>query len=76
MLAMIPLTHILRKSKPGYKFSGSGEKVNNLLYVDDLKMHRKNEKELDSLIQTVRVYRQDLRMEFGIETRYRHYYLL
>ena len=65
--AMIPLTHILRKSKPGYEFSGSGEKINHLLYMDDLKLYSKNEKELDSLIQTVRVFSQDIRMEFGID---------
>ena len=44
--ALIPLTHILRKSKPGYEFSGSGEKINHLLYIDDLKLYRKIEKEL------------------------------
>ena len=44
--ALIPLTHILRKSKPGYEFSGSGEKINYLLYMDDLKLYRKIEKEL------------------------------
>ena len=44
--ALIPLTHILRKSKPGYEFSGSGEKINYLLYMDDLKLYRIIEKEL------------------------------
>ena len=48
--AMIPLTHILRKSKPGYEFSGSEEKIHHLLYMDDLKLYSKNEKELDSCI--------------------------
>ena len=33
----------------------------------DLKLYSKNEKELDSLIQTVRVFSQDIRMEFGID---------
>ena len=65
--AMISLALILRKSKPGYGFSGSGEKLNHLLYMDDLKLYSKNEKELDSLIQTVRVFSQDIRMEFGID---------
>ena len=65
--AMIPLTHILRKTKPGYEFSGSGKKINHLLYMDDLKLYGKKEKELDSLVQTVRVFSQDIRMEFGID---------
>ena len=65
--AMIPLTHILRKSKPGYEFFGCGEKINHLLYMDDFKLYSKNEKELDSLIQTIRVFSQGIRMEFGID---------
>ena len=35
--------------------------------MDDLKLYSKNEKELDSLIQTVRVFSQDIRMEFGLD---------
>ena len=35
--------------------------------MDDLKLYSKNEKVLDSLIQTVRVFSQDIRMEFGID---------
>ena len=45
----------------------AGEKINHFLHMDDLKLYRKNEKELDSLIQTVRVFNQDIRMEFGID---------
>ena len=44
-----------------------GKKINHLQYMDDLKLYRKNEKELDSLIQTVRVFSQDIRKEFGID---------
>ena len=67
VVALIPLTHILRKSKAGYEFSKTGEKVNNLLFMDDLKLYAKNEKSLDSLIQTVRIFSKDIGMEFGIE---------
>ena len=35
--------------------------------MDDLKLYAKNEKELDSLVQTVRVFSRDIRMNFGIE---------
>ena len=37
------------------------------MYVDDIKLFTKNEKELETLIHTVRIYRQDIGMEFGIE---------
>jgi hypothetical protein len=35
--------------------------------VDDLKLYAKNVKELDSLLQTVRVISEDIAMEFGIQ---------
>ena len=35
--------------------------------MDDMKLFAKNEKELKTLIQTLRIYSQDIRMEFGIE---------
>ena len=37
------------------------------MYRDDIKLFAKNEKELETLIHTVRIYRQDIGMEFGIE---------
>ena len=35
--------------------------------MDDLKLHSRSEKRLDSLVQTVRVFSEDIGMEFGIE---------
>ena len=35
--------------------------------MDDLKLYSHSEKELDSLIQTVRSFSKDIRIEFGIE---------
>ena len=66
IIALLSLTSILRKSKPGYKFA-SGEKINHLLFMDDLKLYGENEKALDSLVQTVRIFTSDIRMEFGTE---------
>ena len=37
------------------------------MYMDDIKLFAKNEKELETLIHTVRIYSQDKGMEFGIE---------
>ena len=38
VLALIPLSFILRKAKAVYEFSGSQEKINHLLFTDDLKL--------------------------------------
>ena len=36
-------------------------------YMDDIKVFAKKEKELETLIQTIRIYIEDLGMEFGIK---------
>ena len=67
LIAMMPLNHILRKCTAGYKLSRSQEKVNHFTYMDDIKLFAKNEKELETLIHTVRICSWDIGMEFGIE---------
>ena len=37
------------------------------MYMDDIKLFAKNEKELETLIHTVRIYSREIGMEFGIE---------
>ena len=64
---MIPLNHILRKCTAGYKHSKSQEKNNLLMYLDDIKLFAKYGKETETLIHAVRIYCQDIEMEFGIE---------
>ena len=49
-LALIPLSLILRKAKAAYGFSESKEKINHLLFMDDLKLYSQSEKGLDPLV--------------------------
>ena len=37
------------------------------MYMNDIKLFAKNEKDLETLIETVRIYCQDIGMEFSIE---------
>ena len=67
IIAMMSLNHILIKCTAGYKLSRSQEKTNHLMYMDDIKLFTKNEKDLETLIHTVIIYSQDIGMEFGIE---------
>ena len=53
IIARMPLNHILRKCTAGYKLCRSPEKIN---YMDDVKLFAKNEKELGTLINAVRIY--------------------
>ena len=39
------------------------------MYMEDIKLLAKNEKELETLIPVVRIHSQDIRLEFGIEKR-------
>lgn len=35
--------------------------------MDDLKLCGKNEREIESLVQSVRIYSEDIAVEFGIQ---------
>ena len=42
-------------------------KINPHMYMDYVKLFTMNEQELETLIQTIRIYSQDMGMEFGTE---------
>ena len=67
VLALIPLTIILRKMKAGYQFGTQRLSTNHLLFMDDLELCVKDEKQLDSLVNTVQIFSLDIGMEFGID---------
>ena len=49
VVAMIPLTLLLRKEKMGYSFGETGQKINHLLFMDDLKLYGRNWEEVKKL---------------------------
>ena len=53
VIALLPLIHKLIEAGMGYQLEKNGAKVNHLLFMDDLKLYGKNDKEIDSLIKTV-----------------------
>ena len=55
IITMMPLYHTLRKCTVGYKLSSSQERFNHLMYMDDIQLSTKNEKELENLIHAVRI---------------------
>ena len=67
ILALIPLSLILRKAKAAYEFSGSKEKINLLFFMDDLNLYSCSERKLDSLFQTIHIFSKDIGIEFSIE---------
>ena len=67
VVAMIPLTSLLRREKMGYKFGKDGRKINHLLFMDDLKLYGSCRKELENLCAVVDKFSKDIRMEFGLK---------
>ena len=66
-IAMILLSYILWKSTGGNKSTKSKDKINDFMYMGDIKLFAKSKTELDTLIQTIRIYCQNIGMEFDIE---------
>ena len=65
---MIPLNHMLRKCTGGYKLQKFQVKINHqIMYMVDIKLFAKNEKELEMLRKAMKIYNQDIGIKFGIE---------
>ena len=67
VIAMLPHSSVLNESAAGYQLSKKEGKITHLLFMDDLKLYGRNEKEINSLVHTVRVFSSDIGMDFGIE---------
>ena len=67
VIAMIPMTTILMQTGLGYQTSKSATKISHLLYMmDDLKLYGTSSDELESLLNTVRIFSTATSMEFGL----------
>ena len=67
VVAMIPLTSLLKREAMGYKFGSQGRKINHLLFMDDLKLFGRDKEEVDKLVEVVNTFSRDIRMEFGLD---------
>ena len=64
---MIPLSLFLRKVKASYEWGRKEFKLNHLLFMDDLKHFGKKEDQIDSLVQTVFIFSEDIGMQFVLK---------
>ena len=67
IVAMISMTRVLARMEVGYQLKKRGSRINHLMFMDDIKLFGRGNKEIDTLVQTVRTVSGDIRMEFGIE---------
>ena len=73
-LALVPLSWAelaelaeLATSGYGYKTSNTSAPISNLFYMDDLKLHSKNEQEQFEELKIVKQFSDNIGMEFGLE---------
>ena len=67
LIAVMQLNQILRKFTGNYKFTKPPESSNHIMYMDDIKLFAKSEKELETLVQAIRIYTLDIGMKFVSE---------
>ena len=61
------MTRVLELMEVGYKLKKGGGRINHMMFMDDIKLFGRSTKEIDILVQIVRIVSGDIRMEFGIE---------
>ena len=66
-MAMMLRNYIVMKCTKGRKFEKSKEKIHHIMYVNDINVLARNEKELEILVQTIRIYSPIIGMEFDTE---------
>ena len=66
VLVVILTTLVLRQTKASYELKKGGKKINHLVFMDDQKLFAKNEDQVDSLVNIVRNFSEDIKMEFRL----------
>lgn len=67
-LAMNPLSEILNQSNAGFRLKVTDHlKYSHLLFMDDLKLYSETKQQLESLINTTKIFNETVQMNFGIE---------
>ena len=67
VLSMVPLFLILKKENACYKWGKKEYKLNQSLFMDDLKLYPKSEEQTNNFVRTVYVFSTDMGKEFGIK---------
>ena len=65
VVVLMPLSIILNETDLRYVTSRN-QKLNQLSFMDNLKLYAKSERELSSLIRAVRIFSDDVGMVFGL----------
>ena len=64
-LALAPLSTLLNSTKHGYEVKK--RQINNLFYMDDLKAYAMSDEQLKKLLDIIKIFSDDIKMEFGLD---------
>jgi len=65
VMCLFPLSLVVRDLNKGFKVDDIV--ISHLLYLDDLKLYSKSEADMLTLVNTVRIFSDDIRMNFGFD---------
>ncbi|XP_068234383.1 uncharacterized protein [Palaemon carinicauda] len=66
VVAILSMSKVLQKMDVGYQLKKRGNRINHLMLMDDIELYGKSIKEMDTLVQNVRIVSGDTRRKFGI----------
>ena len=64
-LSLAPLSDLLNNTELGYDIDK--ERISHLFYMDDLKLYSKNDNQLERLLNNVKIFSDDIKMQFGLD---------
>jgi len=65
VMCLFPLSLVLRNLNKGFKVDDTV--ISHLLYSDDLKLYSKSEADMSTLVNAVRIFSEDIQMNFGFD---------
>ncbi|XP_047539184.1 uncharacterized protein LOC125072598 [Vanessa atalanta] len=67
-LALNPLSHLLHRCRVGYPLKSIEETIiSHLIYMDDIKLYAKSDKDMKKLIEVTKEFSTDINMQFGLD---------
>ena len=69
VLCIVRMRWLLKRAKAGYEWVNKGFKLNDLLFMDDIKLFDKSKNQIHSMVQTVHIFSEDNGTQFGIKKR-------
>lgn len=67
IIVLRTLSLVIRETDYGYRFNKTSTRVKRLLFMDDLKLYGRTQREINSLVHTIRIVSEDNGMKFALD---------